>query len=77
MNNKVFYLILLSVYAISRIILIDAIYLFDDTFITFRYAENLANSNGLIYNLSENILGVSTPIYALFCSLLAIFLILN
>lgn len=71
MNNKLFYLILLSVYAISRIKLVDSIYLFDDTFITFRYAENFANSNGLVYNLSENFLGVSTPIYALFCSLLA------
>lgn len=71
MNSKTFYLILLSVYAISRILLIDSIYLFDDTFITFRYAENLANSNGFIYNLTENFLGVSTPFYALFCSLLA------
>jgi hypothetical protein len=60
MENKYIYYLILASYLISRIILIDSIYLFDDTFITFRFAENLANSNSLIYNLNENFLGVST-----------------
>jgi len=70
MENKYIYYLILASYLISRILLIDSIYLFDDTFITFRFAENLANSNTLIYNLNENFLGVSTPIYALFCAFL-------
>ena len=37
----------------------------DDAFITFRYAENLAASNGFVYNLGEKVLGTSTPFFTL------------
>jgi len=36
----------------------------DDAFITFRYASNLVNGDGLVYNPGEIVLGTSTPLYA-------------
>lgn len=37
----------------------------DDAFITYRYAENLRNGIGFIYNAGENVLGITTPLYGL------------
>lgn len=36
----------------------------DDAYITFRYAQNLANGAGLVYNPGEMVLGTTTPLYA-------------
>jgi hypothetical protein len=36
----------------------------DDAYITFRYARNLAEGNGLVFNLGQLVLGTSTPLYA-------------
>lgn len=44
-------------------------YAVDDAFITFRYAENLANGEGLVYNLGERVLGTSTPLFTLLIAL--------
>ena len=44
----------------------------EDSYITLRYAENLAAGRGLVYNPGEPVLGVTTPLYAL---LLAGFLV--
>jgi hypothetical protein len=38
---------------------------FDDTFITFRYALNLASGQGFVYNAGERVLGTTTPLWAL------------
>jgi len=38
---------------------------YEDAYITFRYAENLANGNGLVYNLGEKVYGTTTPIFAI------------
>lgn len=41
--------------------------IYDDAFITFRYAENLAAGEGLVYNPGatwEPVLGTTTPLYA-------------
>src|SRR3972149_2161670 len=38
---------------------------YDDAYITFRYAENIANGNGFVYNIGEPFLGTTTPGYAL------------
>lgn len=38
---------------------------FDDTFITFRYALNLARGQGFVYNAGERVLGTTTPLWAL------------
>ncbi len=45
-------------------------YTADDSFITFRYAENVAAGKGFVYNEGERVLGTSTPLYALLLALL-------
>jgi len=40
-------------------------YTFDDAYITFRYAENLANGLGFVYNAGERLLGTTTPLFTL------------
>jgi len=37
----------------------------DDAYITFRYAQNLLQGNGLVYNPGERVLGTTTPAYAM------------
>ena len=37
----------------------------DDAYITFRYAENLAAGNGLVYNVGERVQGTTAPLFAL------------
>jgi hypothetical protein len=38
----------------------------EDFLITLRYAENLAGGAGFVYNAGEQVLGTTTPLYALF-----------
>jgi len=37
----------------------------DDAFITFRYVKNFLDGKGLVYNLGENVLGITNGLYAL------------
>lgn len=37
----------------------------DDAYITFRYARNLVEGAGLVYNAGERVLGTSAPLFAL------------
>lgn len=41
----------------------------DDAYTTFRYARNLANGLGFVYNPGERVLGTTTPAYALLLAL--------
>jgi hypothetical protein len=41
----------------------------DDAFITYRYARNIAEGNGFVYNLNESVLGTTTPLYTLWLAL--------
>ncbi len=41
---------------------------FDDTYITFRYALNLATGQGFVFNDGEPVLGTTTPLWALLLS---------
>ncbi|MFV9503777.1 MAG: hypothetical protein AB4911_04345 [Oscillochloridaceae bacterium umkhey_bin13] len=43
-------------------------YAFDDPFITYRYAANLANDQGLVYNPGLQVLSTTALLYALFLS---------
>jgi hypothetical protein len=45
---------------------------FDDSFITFRYALNLASGFGFVYNIGEPVLGTTTPLWAMLLALLKI-----
>jgi hypothetical protein len=42
----------------------------DDAYITFRYARNLAEGIGLVYNPCEHVLGTTTPLFSLVLALL-------
>ena len=45
----------------------------DDAFISFRYAENLANGQGLVFNPGERVEGYSNPLWTvLFAVIIAI-----
>jgi len=35
----------------------------DDSFITFRYARNLLNGEGFVYNSGQRVMGTTTPLY--------------
>ena len=49
----------------SSLILLYGDWNFDDPFITYRYAQNLANGQGLVYNPDERILSTTSPLLAL------------
>ena len=38
---------------------------YDDAFITFKYAQNLASGQGFVYNVGERIYGITSPLFAL------------
>jgi len=42
----------------------------DDAFITFRYARNLIEGRGLVFNPGERILGTTSPLFTLVCAAL-------
>ncbi|MFQ5942918.1 MAG: hypothetical protein ACE5JF_05130 [Anaerolineales bacterium] len=44
----------------------------DDAYITFRYARNLLDGHGLVYNPSNAVLGTTTPLFALIMSALGL-----
>ena len=45
---------------------------YDDAFITYRYAQNLANGEGFVYNAGEPLLGTTAPGYGLLLGLLGL-----
>lgn len=46
----------------------SAHYTTDDALITFRYAENLVEGNGFVYNIGQRVLGTTTPLFTLLLS---------
>ena len=46
--------------------------LVDDSYITFRYARNIVNGNGFVYNEGERVLGTTTPLYTLLLAAISI-----
>ncbi len=44
----------------------------DDAYITFRYARNLVEGHGFVYNAGEHVLGTTTPLYTLLLAGLAL-----
>ncbi|HEX6509920.1 MAG TPA: hypothetical protein VF221_20020 [Chloroflexota bacterium] len=41
----------------------------DDAYITFRYARNLALGHGFVYNVGEQVIGTTTPLYTMVLAL--------
>ena len=46
---------------------------YDDPFITYRYAQNLASGNGFVYNPGERVLSTTTPLFTLLLAALVPF----
>jgi hypothetical protein len=44
----------------------------DDAYITFRYARNLIEGHGFVYNTGQRVLGTTTPLYTLMMACLAL-----
>ena len=45
---------------------------FDDAYITYRYARNIAQGRGFVYNVGEPVLGTTAPLYALLLASLSL-----
>jgi hypothetical protein len=45
---------------------------YDDAYITYRYARNIARGHGFVYNVGESVLGTTTPLYALLLAALSL-----
>ena len=63
-------LVLFLVFAALVNYLVFRDYRFDDSFITYRYASNLAAGEGFVFSPGERVLGTSTPLWALLLGLL-------
>jgi hypothetical protein len=63
-------LVILTALLVRGLLVYYSNYTADDSFITFRYAENVASGKGFVYNEGERVLGTSTPLYTLLLALL-------
>jgi hypothetical protein len=52
----------------ARLMALACFSVFDDAFITFRYARNLATGHGFVYNAGDWVLGTTAPLFALLAS---------
>ena len=57
--------LLVAVVLAARLLGLYVRHVYDDAFITFRYAENLAAGNGFVYNLGERVMGTTSPLWGL------------
>lgn len=46
---------------------------FDDAYITYRYARNIVEGKGFVYNEGEHVLGTTTPLYTILLASLGFF----
>ena len=67
-RDFLFLTVLLSWVTLATVSVGDKSY--DDAYITFRYARNLASGEGFVYNPGEKLLGTTTPLYTIVLSLL-------
>lgn len=72
--ERKFVVLLVLVVAVARVLAIRSFPIYDDAFITWRYAQNLAAGEGLVFNPGapwEPILGTTTPGYAVLLAFFA------
>ncbi len=62
----------LSAALVLLLSLVDGPQTIDDAFITYRYAANLAEGYGFVFNQGERVLGTTTPLYTLLLSFFAL-----
>ncbi len=58
-------LVALSIFAVLAQFWIFRSFVFIDSFITYRYAENVGRGLGFVYSPGERVLGTSTPLLTL------------
>lgn len=59
-----------AVIVLCRVLATSVLFIYDDAFITFRYAHNVASGFGLVYNPGEHVLGTTAPAFALLLSII-------
>jgi len=64
------WLVFALVYGLARLLACRVLGLYDDAFITYRYAANLASGVGFVYNPGDPVLGTTTPLFAAILGLL-------
>lgn len=64
-------ILFLAVVGVRVLFLAQTSVTYEDSLISLRYAENLAQGRGLVYNPGERVFGASTPFYVLLLALLA------
>ncbi len=69
-NNRKLYLMLGAALVVARIIGGFVLPVYDDAFITMRYARNLAHGAGFVFNPGEHVLGTTAPAFGIVLSLL-------
>lgn len=71
LNRLVFLGVTLAVLSISSVLVIRSFSttIWDDPYITFRYAKNLAEGHGFVFNIGEKVLGTSAPLWTLILAL--------
>jgi len=57
--------VLVGAFIAARIVALSTYPVYDDAYITYRYSQNLANGDGLVYNLDETVLGTTTPLFSI------------
>ncbi len=63
-EKSLVYVVLALIVILPRLAGMYSVDVFDDAFITFRYAQNLATGHGLVFNHGEHVLGTTTPLFA-------------
>lgn len=56
---------------LAGVLLPRGVHVYDDAYITLRYARNVADGAGLVYNAGDAVLGTSAPLWALLLAPLA------
>ena len=68
-NNPISITLLLIAIVFGLIMALNHAWVNDDAFISFRYAENLLNGNGLVFNAGERVEGYTNFFWTLWCAL--------
>ena len=69
--STVSYVILVTDQRMNSFYLSFSHWAYDDPFITYRYAQNLAGGHGFVYNLEERVLSTTTPFLTVSLALLS------
>jgi len=67
-DDKFLILIPLLTITVRLIVFLITPYIYEDAYITFKYAENLVNGFGLVYNIGEKVYGTTAPLFAILLS---------